>query len=73
MNREFVNNRVSQLPIAMAGIVHAAVKDARGLSIYAHTDITTHEKTPTLTLKRINPKGRRNFPAAFLCYAGCEG
>ncbi|WP_167357211.1 hypothetical protein [Paenibacillus pectinilyticus] len=37
MNREFVNNRVSQLPIAMAGIVHAEIKDARGLSIYAHT------------------------------------
>lgn len=37
MNREFVNNRVSQLPIAMAGIVHAAVKDARGLSNFAHT------------------------------------
>lgn len=37
MNREFVNNRVSQLPIAMAGIVHAEVKDARGLSTYAHT------------------------------------
>lgn len=37
MNREFVNNRVSQLPIAMAGIVHAKVKDARGLSIFAHT------------------------------------
>jgi hypothetical protein len=37
MNREFVNNRVSQLPIAMAGIVHAEVKDARGLSIELHT------------------------------------
>ncbi|WP_261302831.1 hypothetical protein [Paenibacillus andongensis] len=39
MNREFVNNRVSQLPIAMAGIVHAAFKDARSLSIYAHTEL----------------------------------
>ncbi|UKS25261.1 hypothetical protein LOZ80_27225 [Paenibacillus sp. HWE-109] len=37
MNREFVNNRVSQLPIAMAGIVHAAFKDGRSLSNYAHT------------------------------------
>ncbi|WP_187274426.1 hypothetical protein [Paenibacillus sp. N3.4] len=37
MNREFVNNRVSQLPIAMAGIVHAYAKDARSLSIYAYT------------------------------------
>ncbi|WNR44039.1 hypothetical protein [Paenibacillus roseipurpureus] len=37
MNREFVNNRVSQLPIAMAGIVHAEIKDGRSLSIYAHT------------------------------------
>ncbi|WP_205516976.1 hypothetical protein [Paenibacillus sp. SYP-B3998] len=37
MNLELVNNRVSQLPIAMAGIVHVCGKDARSLSIYAHT------------------------------------
>ncbi|WP_202556434.1 hypothetical protein [Paenibacillus silvestris] len=37
MNRELVNNRVSQLPIAMAGIVHAAADNGRSLSKYAHT------------------------------------
>ncbi|MDR6881058.1 hypothetical protein J2X61_002807 [Bacillus sp. 3255] len=37
MNREFVNNRVSQLPIAMAGIVHAFAVDGRSLSIFTHT------------------------------------
>jgi len=37
MNREFVNNQVSRLPIAMAGIVHGVREDGRGLSIYAHT------------------------------------
>ncbi|MBA2942982.1 hypothetical protein HZF08_32470 [Paenibacillus sp. CGMCC 1.16610] len=37
MNREFVNNRVSQLPIAMAGIVHAFACNGRSLSKYAHT------------------------------------
>ncbi|MBP1966300.1 hypothetical protein [Paenibacillus aceris] len=36
MNREFVNNRVSQLPIAMAGIVHAAAHNGRSLSKYDH-------------------------------------
>ncbi|CAG7648674.1 hypothetical protein PAECIP111802_04286 [Paenibacillus allorhizosphaerae] len=36
MNRELVNNRVSQLPIAMAGIVHGFAEDARGLSIFNH-------------------------------------
>lgn len=37
MNREFVNNRVSQLPIAMAGIVHAFACNGRSLSKFAHT------------------------------------
>lgn len=37
MNREFVNNRVSQLPIAMAGIVHAAAHYGRSLSKCDHT------------------------------------
>lgn len=37
MNREFANNRISQLPIAMAGIVHAFAPNGRGLSIYDHT------------------------------------
>ncbi|MFC5403482.1 hypothetical protein [Cohnella soli] len=39
MNREFVNDQVSRLPIAMAGIVHAKREDGRSLSFYsnAHT------------------------------------
>lgn len=37
MNLELVNNRVSQLPIAMAGIVHVFGKDGRSLSIFEHT------------------------------------
>jgi hypothetical protein len=32
-----VNNRISQLPIAMAGIVHAFSANGRGLSNYANT------------------------------------
>ncbi|MCD9022152.1 hypothetical protein [Cohnella silvisoli] len=36
MNRELVNNQVSRLPIAMAGIVHGFVNGGRSLSIYAH-------------------------------------
>jgi hypothetical protein len=38
MNHEFVNNRISQLPIAMAGIVHAETVYATSLSIYTYTD-----------------------------------
>ena len=37
MNREFVNNQVSRLPLAMAGIVHGVGEDGRGLSIFGHT------------------------------------
>jgi len=37
MNHEFVNNRISQLPIAMAGIVHAETVYATGLFIYTNT------------------------------------
>lgn len=37
MNRECVNSRLSQLPIAMAGIVHVKATDATRLSNYAHT------------------------------------
>ncbi|CAG7611099.1 hypothetical protein PAESOLCIP111_01332 [Paenibacillus solanacearum] len=37
MNQELVNSRVSQLPIAMAGIVHGFAKDGRSLSIDNHT------------------------------------
>ncbi|GIO16225.1 hypothetical protein J19TS2_57800 [Cohnella xylanilytica] len=37
MNREFVNNQVSRLPLAMAGIVHGVDVDGRSLSIFNHT------------------------------------
>jgi len=37
MNREFVNNQVSRLPLAMAGIVHGLREDGRSLSINDHT------------------------------------
>lgn len=37
MNRECVNSRLSQLPIAMAGIVHVNTAEGTRLSIYAHT------------------------------------
>ncbi|WP_456094104.1 RAxF-45 family protein [Paenibacillus silvisoli] len=37
MNTEMVNNRVSQLPIAMAGIVHAFGRYVRSLSKFADT------------------------------------
>lgn len=37
MNREFVNDQVSRLPIATAGIVHGYKLDGRSLSIFNHT------------------------------------
>ncbi|MGO4543622.1 hypothetical protein AB4Z29_02310 [Paenibacillus sp. 2TAB23] len=37
MNHEMVNNRISQLPIAMAGIVHAFSANGIALSNYAQT------------------------------------
>ncbi|BBI36315.1 hypothetical protein [Cohnella abietis] len=37
MNREFVNNQVSRLPLATAGIVHGVREDGRSLSIGHHT------------------------------------
>ncbi|WP_165822577.1 hypothetical protein [Paenibacillus montanisoli] len=37
MNAEMVNNRVSQLPIAMAGIVHVLDANGRSLSKIADT------------------------------------
>lgn len=43
MNRDFVNNRISQLPLAMAGIVHAFGHNGRGLSILDHTVIHTRK------------------------------
>ncbi|WP_177237813.1 hypothetical protein [Paenibacillus sp. 1_12] len=37
MNHEMVNNRISQLPIAMAGIVHTFSNNGRSLSDYLNT------------------------------------
>jgi len=37
MNRECVNDQVSRLPIAIAGIVHGYRQDGRSLSIFNHT------------------------------------
>lgn len=37
MNHEMVNHRISQLPMAMAGIVHAFSVNGRGLSKNAYT------------------------------------
>ncbi|WP_438350259.1 RAxF-45 family protein [Paenibacillus sp. FA6] len=37
MNHEMVNNRISQLPISMAGIVHAFFTNGISLSNYEHT------------------------------------
>ncbi|SDX21257.1 hypothetical protein [Paenibacillus sp. CF384] len=37
MNSEMVNNRISQLPIAMAGIVHAFGPNGSSLSKFANT------------------------------------
>ncbi|WP_240421018.1 hypothetical protein [Paenibacillus periandrae] len=37
MNHEMVNNRISQLPIAMAGIVHTFPNNGRSLSVYSNT------------------------------------
>ncbi|KAF6575789.1 RAxF-45 family protein [Paenibacillus sp. FSL M8-0228] len=36
MNHEMLNNRISQLPIAMAGIVHAFPYNGRSLSNFNH-------------------------------------
>lgn len=38
MNRELLNNQVSRLPIAMAGIVHGYIVDGIRLSSYTHTN-----------------------------------
>lgn len=37
MNHDVVNNRLSQLPIAMAGIVHAFHVNGTSLSIFNNT------------------------------------
>ncbi|MEK3789825.1 MULTISPECIES: RAxF-45 family protein [Paenibacillus] len=49
MNHEMANNRISQLPMAMAGIVHAFPYNGRSLSIFNYTVMNYREKTPTLT------------------------
>ena len=49
MNHEMVNNRISQLPIAMAGIVHTFPYDGRSLSIFEYTEVNHSEKMPALT------------------------
>ncbi|WPQ56677.1 RAxF-45 family protein [Paenibacillus polymyxa] len=40
MNHEMLNNRISQLPIAMAGIVHAFPYNGRSLSNFNHTVVS---------------------------------
>lgn len=47
MNHEMVNNRISQLPIAMAGIVHAFPANGISLSNYDN---------------RVEPFARRRLP-----------
>ncbi|WP_238191096.1 hypothetical protein [Paenibacillus sp. L3-i20] len=37
MNHEMVNNRISQLPIAMAGIVHTFFSNGTSLSTNTYT------------------------------------
>lgn len=49
MNRELVNEQVSRLPIAMAGIVHGFALDGRSLSTFNHTISQFAKKAPTLT------------------------
>lgn len=43
MNRDLVNNRVDQLPMAMAGIVHVMGHNGRGLSNLGYT-VISHAK-----------------------------
>ncbi|MFS0859814.1 MULTISPECIES: hypothetical protein [Paenibacillus] len=49
MNHEMLNNRISQLPIAMAGIVHTFLTNGRSLSNFEYTEVNTCEKMPALT------------------------
>ncbi|MCM3135609.1 hypothetical protein M3629_22780 [Paenibacillus polysaccharolyticus] len=49
MNHEMLNNRISQLPIAMAGIVHTFSNNGRSLSNFEYTEVNMYEKTPALT------------------------
>ncbi|WP_440114218.1 hypothetical protein [Paenibacillus sp. QZ-Y1] len=49
MNHEMLNNRISQLPIAMAGIVHTFLTNGRSLSKFEYTEVNICEKMPALT------------------------
>ncbi|MBR2565359.1 MULTISPECIES: hypothetical protein [Paenibacillus] len=49
MNHEMLNNRISQLPIAMAGIVHTFSNNGRSLSNFEYTEVNMYEKMPALT------------------------
>ncbi|WP_167301714.1 hypothetical protein [Paenibacillus xylanilyticus] len=49
MNHEKLNNRISQLPIAMAGIVHTFRYNGRSLSNFEYTEVNHCEKMPALT------------------------
>jgi hypothetical protein len=45
MNIEMVNNRISQLPVSMAGIVHAFLYSGRGLSNFNYMVVPSREVT----------------------------
>jgi len=49
VNHEMLNNRISQLPIAMAGIVHTFLTNGRSLSNFEYTEVNICEKMPALT------------------------
>ncbi|WP_379392769.1 RAxF-45 family protein [Paenibacillus lentus] len=51
MDRKFVWNRISQLPMALFGIFHAAAINGRSLFIFSHTISKLHLRNaaPTLT------------------------
>jgi len=49
VNHEMLNNRISQLPIAMAGIVHTFSNNGRSLSNFEYTEVNMYEKMPALT------------------------
>jgi hypothetical protein len=49
VNHEMLNNRISQLPIAMAGIVHTFSNNGRSLSNFIYTEVNMYEKMPALT------------------------
>lgn len=46
MNIENANSRISQLPLAMSGIVHAFSVDGRSLSIFKKSERSQIEKSP---------------------------